>query len=236
MNEKLNIPNHVAIIMDGNGRWASQNGFDRSYGHMMGVESVKDVIDESLVLGVRYLTLYAFSFENWSRPKTEVDGLMELFCSTIISQKDILKKRGVRVLFMGDKDALSLKVCEYIKICEDETSQNLKLTLVVALNYSSRMELTNATKLISRKVLSGELSIDDITESVISKHLYIGSVPDPDLIIRTSGECRLSNFLLWQSSYSEFYFTSVFWPEFKKEEYREAIEVFSKRKRRFGNI
>ena len=130
MNEKLNIPNHVAIIMDGNGRWASQNGFDRSYGHMMGVESVKDVIDESLILGVRYLTLYAFSSENWSRPKMEVDGLMELFCSTIISQKDILKERGVRVLFMGDKDALSSKVCGYIKICEDDTSQNLKLTLV----------------------------------------------------------------------------------------------------------
>ncbi len=222
--------------MDGNGRWATQNGFERSYGHIMGVGSVKEVIEESLDLGVRYLTMYAFSAENWSRPRTEVDGLMELFCSTISDQKEILKSKGVKVLFMGDREALCDKVCGYIDSCENDTSDNSNLTLIIALNYSSRAELTRAAKQIAILSVSGELNIGDITETTIKEHLYIGNIPDPDLIIRTSGECRLSNFLLWQCSYSELYFTEVLWPDFNKEQYRKAIDVFSNRTRRFGNI
>lgn len=236
MQNKVYIPSHVAIIMDGNGRWAEKNGFERSYGHLMGVESVKEVIEVSLKIGVRYLTLYAFSSENWSRPKKEVDYLMELFCSTIVDQNDMLKKNGVKVLFMGDIPSLSPKVQKYIELCETETVDNSTLTLVIALNYSARNELVNATKRVVQSVVDGALGVADITEDTIKNNLYLGRLPDPDLIIRTSGECRLSNFMLWQASYSEFYFTEILWPEFKELEYMGAINSFSKRQRRFGNI
>lgn len=236
MEKTTEIPTHVAIIMDGNGRWAESNGYDRSYGHLMGVESVKDVIDESLHTGVKYLTLYAFSLENWSRPEAEIEYLMELFCSTIVEQKEILKSRGVRVHFMGATSQLSAKVQGYVSICEQETAENDKLVLVIALNYSSRNELVNAVKQIALDVELGVLSVDEINEETVKNNLYIASLPDPDLIIRTSGECRLSNFMLWQASYSEFYFTDVLWPDFKREEFSEAINSFTKRQRRYGNI
>ncbi len=235
-NENCGVPLHVAIIMDGNGRWAEKNGYERSYGHFMGVNSVKEVIDQSLQSGVRCLTLYAFSSENWSRPSKEVEYLMELFCSTITEQKELLKEKGVRVLFVGRREELSEKVVSYVDICEKETVDNSTMTLVIALNYSSRNEIIDATKLIAQRVADGKLNIEDINEEVINNSLYTQSLPDPDLVIRTSGECRLSNFLLWQCSYSEFYFTDILWPDFGKKQYIEALEAYAKRKRRFGNI
>ena len=236
MDKITDAPNHIAIIMDGNGRWATSHGYERSYGHLKGVESVKVVIEESLNVGVKYLTLFAFSSENWGRPSKEVEYLMELFCCTIVEQKSILKRQGVKVLFMGDKSQLSSKVLESINICESETVENDKLTLVVALNYSSRSELVSAVKQIVEKVQSDEITIDQIDEKIVSNNLCIASLPDPDLIIRTSGECRLSNFMLWQASYSELYFTDVLWPDFGQKEYLEAINSYLKRSRRFGKV
>ncbi len=236
MDKTLNIPQHIAIIMDGNGRWAKKHGYDRSYGHLMGVESVKTIIDESLRLGVKCLTLYAFSSENWSRPAKEVEYLMELFCSTIIQQKELLIERGVRVLFMGREQELSDKVRQYVNICQQETAQNNTMILNVALNYSSQNELVDASRKIAEMVKKGDLSLHEITEKTITDSLYTASLPELDLIIRTSGELRLSNFMLWQASYSEFYFTDVLWPDFGAEQYLMAIEDYTKRKRRFGNI
>lgn len=236
MKKAIEIPAHVAIIMDGNGRWAESKGYDRSYGHLMGVEPIKDIIDESLNLGIKYLTLYAFSSENWSRPELEIDYLMELFCSTIVDQKELLKSKGVRVCFMGYTPDLNTKLQNYVRICEEETSGNDNLILVIALNYSSRNEIVNAIKLIVLQAEKGKLSVDDITEETVKNNLYIASLPYPDLIIRTSGECRLSNFMLWQASYSEFYFTNILWPDFKRIEFLKAINTFTMRQRRYGNI
>lgn len=236
MSEITDIPNHIAIIMDGNGRWAVSNGYDRSYGHLKGVDSVKAIVEESLEIGVKFLTMYAFSSENWGRPTKEVEYIMELFCSTVVDQKEILKKQGVKVLFMGESSQLSDKVKDYMSLCERETSENCKLTLVIALNYSSRSELVSAVKKIAQSVLNSEITLEQIDEKTVSNNLCIASLPDPDLIIRTSGECRLSNFMLWQASYSEFYFTDILWPDFGKKEYFEAISSYSRRARRFGKV
>lgn len=236
MIDNNRVPNHVAIIMDGNGRWAKKRGFSRSYGHIEGVESVVSAIESALDFNIKYLTVYAFSTENWNRPIEEVDSIMSLFCVTIEAQMDNLTKNGVRVRFMGDFSKLNTKVLESIKFCEEKTSNNSNLTFVVAINYSSRWEIERMVKNISLKVKNNEMIIEDIDSDSISREMFLEDVPDPDLIIRTSGECRLSNFLLWQAAYSEFYFTDILWPDFRKNEFKCAIEYYASRDRRFGAL
>lgn len=229
-------PKHVAIIMDGNGRWAKARGLGRFYGHVQGVESVRTVLRAAVDHGVEYLTIYAFSTENWGRPKEEVDGLMELFCKCTVNEIPELKEQGVRVIFIGDKGGLSDEVQRSIDYCSSETEHNSRLTLAIAINYSSRVEIAHAAGIIAAKVASGEMSPEDVTPSVISDNLYTKNIPDPDLVIRTSGEHRLSNFLMWQCAYSEFYFTDILWPDFGEDEFKKAIEDYKQRTRRFGLV
>lgn len=229
-------PGHLAVIMDGNGRWAKAQGLDRFHGHIQGVESIRRTVELCIEHGIKYLTLYAFSTENWGRPDEEVNGLMELLCKCTVNEVPKLKKQGVRVRFIGDLDILDDKVRESIENSHRETRDNDKLHLMLAVNYGSRAELTSSLKEIANMVIDGDLAIDDITSDLISEKLYTSGIPDPDLIIRTSGECRLSNFLLWQAAYSEFYFTDVLWPDFGREEFERAIENYKKRTRRFGLV
>ncbi|MCD7964135.1 MAG: isoprenyl transferase [Rikenellaceae bacterium] len=229
-------PGHLAVIMDGNGRWAKARGLDRFHGHIQGVESIRRTVELCIEHGIKYLTLYAFSTENWGRPDEEVNGLMELLCKCTVNEVPELKKQGVRVRFIGDLDILDDKVRESIENSHRETRDNDKLHLMLAVNYGSRAELTSSLKEIANMVIDGDLAIDDITSDLISEKLYTSGIPDPDLIIRTSGECRLSNFLLWQAAYSEFYFTDVLWPDFGREEFERAIENYKKRTRRFGLV
>lgn len=236
MKESLNIPNHVAIIMDGNGRWAKMRGKERFEGHIEGVDSVKECIKAAKKSGVKYLTLYAFSTENWGRPVEEVDSLMELFCKSVRKETPELVAQGVRVRFIGRRDRFSDKVREHLQKIEEETLPGKDLTLVLAFDYSSREELTHAVCEIAAKLANKELTKEDITEQTISQNLYTADIPDPDFIIRTSGECRLSNFLLWQASYAEMYFPQTMWPDFKQEAFKEALEEYSKRNRRFGLV
>lgn len=233
-NTKDVIPKHVAIIMDGNGRWAKERGLERIEGHYSGVDSVREVIKAAIDIGVKYLSIYAFSKENWGRPTDEVIGLMELFCKTIEMELPSLNEQKVKTVFLTEQDRLSDEVLKTIDLCESSTKDNTNLTLIVALNYGSRSEITIATKEIAKEVLSGTLSIDDIDETCVSNHLFTKNIPDPDLLIRTSGELRLSNFLLWQLSYSEFYFTDIYWPDFKAEEFGKAISSYTERLRRYG--
>lgn len=230
------IPQHVAIIMDGNGRWAQQRGMERPEGHVAGVEAVRRVLKAAVVEGVKYLTLYTFSTENWGRPKEEVEAIMELFCKSVVAETPELKAQGVRARIMGDRSALSEKVNHYIDRIESETAEGERITLIFALNYSSRHEITESFKEMARKVLEGTLKPEEITSEVISDNLYSREYPDPDLVIRTGGEYRLSNFLMWQSAYSELYFTSTLWPDFDKESLHEAIEAYAGRNRRFGLV
>ena len=230
------IPKHVAIIMDGNGRWAQQRGLDRSEGHVAGVESVRRVITSAAEIGIKYVTLYAFSTENWGRPQQEVNMLMELFCKSILNETPNLIEKKVRVQIIGDKEGLSQKVLKHMEELERTTQHLDKLTLIVALNYSSQAEITNAVKKIAEKVEKGELTVNDINKDCISNALYTQNIPDPDLVIRTSGECRLSNFLLWQSAYSELYFTPILWPDFDKAALLEAVNAYQKRDRRYGLV
>lgn len=230
------IPKHIAIIMDGNGRWASLRGEPRLNGHLTGVKSVREAIEGCVHHGVRYLSLYAFSTENWGRPKEEVDGLMELFCSTIAKELSSLMKEGVRLRFMGRREELSESVRENIYMAEQLTSQNDVLNVIIALNYSSKLELVDAVRVIAREAVKGEINIDDIDSDLIDKNMYINDIPFPDLLIRTSGEERLSNFMLWQLAYSEFYFTDVLWPDFKEKDLAESIEEYKIRNRRYGKI
>ncbi len=236
MSSEKKIPRHVAIIMDGNGRWAESRGEERYVGHMQGVESVRRSVKAALKSGVEYLTLYAFSTENWGRPAEEVSALMEILCRSIIEETPELKKQGVRVRMIGDRSRFSPKVQEHLALIEEQTSAEQKLTLILALNYSSRSELVRAVQLLSARVAAGELQADEIDEKTISASLYTSFCPDPDLIIRTSGECRLSNFLLWQASYAEFYFPEVLWPDFTEQEFVRALEVYASRDRRFGLV
>lgn len=231
---KDNFPRHVAIIMDGNGRWAKQRGKERIEGHYEGVKALREIIDHSVNLGISYLSVYAFSTENWARPVSEVEGIMELFCKTIEMELPTLNERGVKVKFLTEERLLSHKVVEIIRGCEQSTSQNNSMTLLVALNYGSRSEILQATKQLAQEVKQGVIEVDQITEEIFSNRLFTGGVPDPDLLIRTSGEYRLSNFLLWQLSYAEFYFTDVLWPDFSREEYDIALNVFESRSRRYG--
>ena len=228
------IPTHIAIIMDGNGRWAKSQGKERFEGHIEGVVSVKACIKAARKHGVRYLTLYAFSTENWGRPQAEVNALMELFCKSVTKETPELIEQGVKVQIIGRRDRFSEEVRERLLHIEESTKGGAMLTLVLAFDYSSRDELVRATRAIATKVENGELSAEAIDEKTISTHLDTAGIPDPDLIIRTSGECRLSNFMLWQASYAEMYFPQTMWPEFREEAFAEALEEYAKRERRYG--
>ncbi len=228
------IPRHVAIIMDGNGRWAKSHGKERVFGHQEGVDSVDKVTEAAAELGVEYLTLYAFSTENWNRPQAEVDALMEILSITLRTHIGKISKNNVRLLVIGDMERLSDKTRENLQHAMDETAQNTGLKLVLALSYSARWEISNAAKLIAEDVKNGKLSVSDIDEKLFSQYLTTKEMPDPDYLIRTSGELRISNFLLWQLSYSELYFCDLCWPDFKKEQFYEAILDYQRRERRFG--
>lgn len=230
------VPQHVAIIMDGNGRWAKQQGEDRIFGHHEGVNSVREVVEACGEIGIKYLTLYAFSTENWSRPKVEVDALMELLVSTISMETPNLNKKGVKLEVIGDINSLPLSCQNELQESMDITSKNDRVTLILALSYSSKWEITYAVKEIARQVEQNKLKVEEITTELIEKHLSTSKWPDPELMIRTSGEHRISNFLLWQLAYSEFYFTDVLWPDFRKDDFFKAILAYQNRERRFGKI
>ncbi len=235
--EKINIkkiPQHIAIIMDGNGRWAEQQGKHRTFGHQQGVESVRQVIEAAAEIGVKYLTLYAFSTENWNRPKEEVDMLMELMVHSIEKESEELIKNNIRIMTIGDINRLHKNTLLQLNNIVDRSKNCTGLSVVIALSYSSRWEITEAMKTIAEKVKNSEILIENISEKTISENLSTSFMPDPELIIRTSGEKRLSNFLMWQASYSEFAFVSTLWPDFNKESFFETIFDFQHRERRFG--
>ena len=236
MNQEMKIPQHIAIIMDGNGRWAKQRGKDRSEGHFAGMMALRATVKAAAEIGVKCLTVYAFSTENWGRPQAEVDALMELVCTGVEMNTPELCQEGVRVEIIGDRSRFSQKVNDALDRITGKTAQGERMTLALALNYSSRSEITHAMQQLAQKVANGELQPQDIDEQAISQSLYTASMPDPDLIIRTSGECRLSNFMMWQASYSEFYFTDVLWPDFGAEALEEAIKAYNERDRRYGLV
>jgi undecaprenyl diphosphate synthase len=228
------IPLHVAIIMDGNGRWAKQQGEDRIFGHHEGVNSVREIVEACGEIGVKFLTLYAFSTENWNRPKEEVDGLMELLVGTISMETKNLNDKGVRLEAIGDLKSLP-EICQHqLQESINITSKNNKVTLILALSYSSKWEITNSVKEIAKEIATGTLLPSEITSELIDSHLNTRLWPNPELMIRTSGERRISNFLLWQLAYAEFYFTDVLWPEFRKNDFFKAIISYQNRERRFG--
>ena len=231
---KENLPKHLAIIMDGNGRWAKQKGLLRAFGHENGTKSVRVTVENCAKLGIEYLTLYAFSTENWNRPKLEVDTLMHLLISSLKNELETLQKNNIRLNCIGTIDLLPSKAKKELLSVIEKTKDNSRMTLTLALSYGSREELLNAVKIISNKVKNNIISIDSLDESIINQHLYTHNLPDVDLVIRTSGEHRISNFLLWQIAYAEFYFTDVLWPDFKEEDLYEAIISYQKRERRFG--
>ena len=233
---KSNIPKHVAIIMDGNGRWATKRHLPRSAGHRAGVESLREIINTSIEVGVGYLTVYSLSSENWERPKSEIKFLMKLFLATIKNELRLLMEHGVRLRLIGDRKSLPPEVVEAYEEAEKKTSENTKLNFNIALNYGSRQEILDAFKILGEKIKSSELNIEDICIKDLSDNLYTKDIPDPDFLIRTSGEHRISNFLLWQISYSELYFTKVLWPDFKQKHFLKAIEEYQKRNRRFGKL
>lgn len=226
------IPQHIAIIMDGNGRWANERGKARSYGHSAGAETLKEVTADCVRLGVKYLTLYAFSTENWNRPDDEVAALMNLVITSL--KTDIFDKNQVRFMVIGDRSRLPENVRQSLQQMEEQTASYTRMTTIIALSYSSRWEITNAVKLISQKVKAGELNAEDINEDTVSQHLNTNFMPDPDLLIRTGGEQRISNYLLWQIAYAELYFTPVYWPDFNNEELLKAVESYQSKQRRFG--
>jgi undecaprenyl diphosphate synthase len=231
-----NIPKHVAIIMDGNGRWATKRHLPRSAGHRAGVESLREIINASIEIGVEYLTVYSLSSENWKRPESEIKFLMKLFLATIKNELRLLMEYGVRLRLVGNRKSLPPEVVEAYEEAEKKTSENTKLNFNIALNYGSRQEILDAFKILVKKINSGELNIEDICIKDLSDNLYTKDIPDPDFLIRTSGEHRISNFLLWQISYSELYFTKVLWPDFKRKHFIKAIDEYQKRNRRFGKL
>lgn len=232
--DKTNLPKHLAIIMDGNGRWAKQKGFLRAFGHENGTKAVRTTVENCAKLGIENLTLYAFSTENWNRPKLEVDTLMKLLISSLKKELETLQKNNIRLNAIGSLETLPEKVKKELLAVIDKTKNNNRMTLTLALSYGSREELLSAVKKISLKVKNNIISPDTIDESIINQHLYTHNLPDVDLVIRTSGEHRISNFLLWQIAYAEFYFTDVLWPDFKEQDLYEAIISYQKRERRFG--
>ena len=230
--DRNNIPQHIAIIMDGNGRWAAERGKPRSYGHQAGVDAVRRITSECTRLGVKFLTLYTFSTENWNRPATEVAALMGLVLSSL--EDEIFMKNNVRFQVIGDIKRLPIEVQEKLQGTMDHTANNSAMTMVVALSYSSRWEITKAMHEIADEVKAGTLLAEDITEDTISKHMVTNFMPDPELLIRTGGEQRISNYLLWQIAYSELYFCDTFWPDFDEEGLHQAIADYQRRQRRFG--
>ena len=230
--DKSRIPEHIAIIMDGNGRWAKAQGLPRTAGHQQGVEIVKKITEEATRLGVKYLTLYTFSTENWNRPAAEVAALMGLILDHL--EEEIFMKNNVRFRVIGDQSRLPESVQKRLDECMERTAQNDKMTMVIALSYSSRWEITPAVKNIAQEIQEGKLSAGEVSEEVICKHLNTNFMPDPDLLIRTGGELRISNYLLWQCAYTELYFCDTFWPDFDEEEFCKAIVDYQSRERRFG--
>lgn len=230
--DKSRIPAHIAIIMDGNGRWAKQRGHARTFGHQAGAETVHVIAEEAARLGVKFLTLYTFSTENWKRPVDEVSALMALLMDSI--EEETLMKNNIRFRIIGEMEKLPRDVAERLQQCIDRTATNSGMCLVLALSYSSKWEITEAVKKIATEVEENKLGIDEITDEVISRHLTTSFMPDPDLLIRTGGEIRLSNYLLWQCAYSELYFCDTYWPDFKAEEFCKAIYDYQQRERRFG--
>ncbi len=226
------IPRHIAIIMDGNGRWAKAQGYERTFGHQAGAETVHVIAEEAARLGVRYLTLYTFSTENWNRPTAEIEALMSLLLDSI--EEETFMKNNISFRTIGDMSKLPIKVQDRLKTCEQNTSSNTGMCLILALSYSSQWEITEATRQIATLVEKGKLKPENITSETIQEHLTTNFMPNPDLLIRTGGELRLSNYLLWQCAYSELYFCETFWPEFRNNELREAIMDYQKRERRFG--
>lgn len=233
-NDINRVPVHVAIIMDGNGRWAQARGLDRSDGHVEGVNTVRRITEIASELGVKYLTLYAFSTENWNRPQQEVDMLMHLIGIAIERETPDLIKNNVRLTMIGDVERMPEEALDRLRGCIARTAHCTGLTLNLALSYSARWELTDAARRISADVKAGRLTADDITEHTVGNYLTTASMPDPDLLIRTGGDVRVSNFLLWQIAYSELYFTPVYWPDFSKEDFCKAVAQFGSRERRFG--
>ena len=230
--DKTRIPQHVAIIMDGNGRWAKQRGEERTYGHRAGAETVQNITEAAARLGIKYLTLYTFSTENWNRPQDEIAALMNLLLESI--EEETLMKNNIRFNVIGDFKKLPVEVQKSLTSCIERTSKNSGMYMVLALSYSSRWEITEAVRQIATQVKTGEISPEQITDECISSHLDTNFMPDPDLLIRTGGEIRLSNYLLWQCAYSELYFCDTFWPDFDKEELYKAIWEYQQRERRFG--
>lgn len=230
------VPSHIAIIMDGNGRWAKSRFMPRTYGHKAGVETIRKVVKECSRLGVKYLTLYAFSTENWKRPKDEVSALMGLLVKYLRSELEELHRNNVRILTIGDISKLPDACIEELDRAKKETKDNTGLVMSLALNYGGRNDLVNAVRNISQEVLDGKISPDDIVDDTIASHLSTNESPDPDLVVRTSGEQRLSNFLLWELAYSEFYFTDIHWPDFDEKELQKAIYAYQSRDRRFGGV
>ena len=230
--DKNNIPQHIAIIMDGNGRWTTAKGKPRSYGHQAGVETVTRIATDCAQIGVKYLTLYAFSTENWNRPIDEVSALMGLVLTAL--EEEIFMRNDIRFRVIGDRSRLPKDVNKKLADVEERTAANKAMTLIAALSYSSKWEITDAVKQIAQKVNAGELAAEDISDRTIDEHLQTAGIPDPDLLIRTGGEQRISNYLLWQIAYSELYFTNIYWPDFNEEHLHLAIEDYQKRQRRYG--
>jgi undecaprenyl diphosphate synthase len=237
LKSKINLeqlPSHVAIIMDGNGRWAKKQGEERVFGHQSGVTSVRETVECAAELGIKYLTLYAFSTENWNRPKAEVDALMSLLVNTISAETKTLMDNKIKLKAIGNIDSLPIDCKAELNTAIETTAQNDRMTLVLALSYSSKWEILEAVKRIAQDVKAGELNSNDISETHINQYLTTAGMPDPELMIRTSGEHRISNFLLWQLAYAEFHFTEVLWPDFRKDDFYNAIIDFQNRERRFG--
>lgn len=226
------IPRHIAIIMDGNGRWAAERGKERSYGHQAGVDTVRRITSECTRLGVKYLTLYTFSTENWNRPETEINALMGLVLTSL--EDEIFMKNNVRFQVIGEMERLPQSVQEKLQETMEHTAKNNAMTMVVALSYSSRWEITKAVRDIATQVKTGAIALDSISEETVEQHLATHFMPDPELLIRTGGELRISNYLLWQIAYSELYFCDTYWPDFNEDHLHEAIESFQNRQRRFG--
>ncbi len=233
---KNNIPHHIAIIMDGNGRWAKQRGTQRIFGHRNGVKAVREAIEASAELGVKYLTLYAFSTENWNRPKIEVDALMSLLINTIKTETETLIKNNIALKTIGDTQSLPKAVQKKLHEVVEHSSKCTGLTVILALSYSSRWEITNAAKRLVQDFSDKKFAVEDINEDRFSSYLTTDGIPDPELMIRTSGEYRISNFMMWQLAYTELYFTATLWPDFDKEELYKAIVDYQKRERRYGKI
>lgn len=237
--EKINpdkLPQHIAIIMDGNGRWAKKRGEIRTFGHQHGVKAVRNTVEAAAELGVSFLTLYAFSTENWNRPKEEVDALMSLLVKTIHSETGTLNKNNIRLRAIGDLESLQDECYQELMSCIEATSSNNRMTLTLALSYSARWEITRAAQMLAEDVRNKKINAEDIDQSLFGSYLTTKDVPDPSLLIRTSGEYRISNFLLWQIAYTELYFTAKLWPDFRKEDLYKAIVSYQARERRFGKI